>query len=161
MDLAPATDCRVSNPRRAEGRDNRLPSARVLSRVNREHRTSRNRATGCRIEYGGKVDAFVTDTGYVPGQLMQRVLSLSAGADVKIYNATFTEQELPSHVGWGHSKWEEGVKLAKLASVNAFVVFHHAPEYDDAFMDGVAAEAHEAFPGCPRCQGRDDAAAIV
>jgi phosphoribosyl 1,2-cyclic phosphodiesterase len=106
-----------------------------------------NRATGYRLEYGGKVVAYITDTEHKPECPDGNVLSLIDHADVMIYDATYTEEELPSHVGWGHSTWQEGIKLADTARVKRLVLFHHAPEHDDAFMDRVAAEAHAARPG--------------
>jgi phosphoribosyl 1,2-cyclic phosphodiesterase len=106
-----------------------------------------NRATGYRIEFGGKVVAYITDTEHRPGCLDRNVLSLIDHADVMIYDTTYTEEELPSHLGWGHSTWQEGIRLADAAEVKTLVLFHHAPEHDDAFMDRVAAEAQSTRPG--------------
>ena len=69
-----------------------------------------------------------------------------------IYDATYTDDEYPTYRGWGHSTWQEGLKLAKAAGVKQYVVFHHDPSHDDAFMDGVAREAAAD-------QAADDAAA--
>ncbi len=52
-----------------------------------------------------------------------------------------------SKVGWGHSTWQEAVKLAKAASVKKLVIFHHEPLHDDDFLDGIAQQAHTALPG--------------
>jgi len=106
-----------------------------------------NRATGYRIEHGGKVVAYITDTEHQMGRPDRNVLSLIDRADVMIYDATYTEEDLPFHIGWGHSTWQEGIKLANAAAVKTLALFHHAPEHDDAFMDRVAAEAHAARPG--------------
>jgi len=106
-----------------------------------------NRATGYRLEYGGKAVAYITDTEHKPGRPDRNVLSLIDHADVMIYDATYTEEELPSHIGWGHSTWQEGIRLADAGRVKTLVLFHHAPEHDDAFMDRVAADAQAARPG--------------
>ena len=98
-------------------------------------------------EYGGKAIAYTTDTEHKAGHPDRNILSLIDHADVMIYDSTYTEEELPQHVGWGHSTWQEGVRLADAAQVKTFVLFHHAPEHDDAFMDRVAAEAQAARPG--------------
>jgi phosphoribosyl 1,2-cyclic phosphodiesterase len=58
-----------------------------------------------------------------------------------IYDATYTDAEFPQHRYWGHSTWQEGVRLADAAGVRTLVIFHHDPGHDDAFMDRVAAEA--------------------
>jgi phosphoribosyl 1,2-cyclic phosphodiesterase len=104
-------------------------------------------ATGYRIEYGGKAVAYVTDTEHRPGGLDAEVLKLAAGADLLIYDSTYTDEEYPTHKDWGHSTWQEGVRLADAAGVRTFVVFHHDPGHDDGFMDAVAAAAAATRPG--------------
>ena len=64
-----------------------------------------------------------------------------------IYDCTYTEDEIVSKKGWGHSTWRDGLRLADAAGVKTFCLFHHAPEHDDAFMDASLAEARAARPG--------------
>ena len=64
-----------------------------------------------------------------------------------IYDCTYTDEEYPAHRDWGHSTWQEGVRLADAARVKTLVLFHHDPEHDDAFMDQIAADADRARPG--------------
>jgi len=108
-----------------------------------------NGATGYRIEYGGKSFCYVTDTEHVPGQLDQNILGLIEGADLVVYDSTYTEEEFPDRKGWGHSTWNEGMKLCREAGAKQFAVFHHDPDHDDAFMADierqVREEWHEAF----------------
>ena len=104
-------------------------------------------ATGYRVEYGGKSICYITDTEHEPGKPDQNILGLIEGADLFIYDATYTETEYPNHKGWGHSTWEEGAKLADLAKVKRFVIFHHDPSHDDVFMDRVAAAAEARRSG--------------
>jgi phosphoribosyl 1,2-cyclic phosphodiesterase len=106
-----------------------------------------NGATGYRIEYAGKVVAYITDTEHRPGGLDTNVLGLIDRADLMIYDATYTDAEYPQHKDWGHSTWQEGVRLADAAGVRTLVIFHHDPGHDDAFMDRVAADAAIARPG--------------
>jgi phosphoribosyl 1,2-cyclic phosphodiesterase len=105
-----------------------------------------NGATGYRVECGGKVVAYLTDTEHVPGKLDANVLALADHADLMIYDSTYTDDEYDSHKTWGHSTWQQAVKLAKAAHVKTLAIFHHDPSHDDAFMDRVAAEAAELFP---------------
>jgi len=106
-----------------------------------------NGATGYRIEYGGKVVAYITDTEHRPGERDPHVLTLINGADVMIYDASYTDAEYPAHKDWGHSTWQEGIRLADAAGVKTLVIFHHDPGHDDDFMDQVAADAALARPG--------------
>ena len=64
-----------------------------------------------------------------------------------IYDSTYTDEEFPAHVNWGHSTWQEGVRLCDAAGVKTFVVFHHDPDHDDEFMDRVAADVEKMRPG--------------
>lgn len=100
-----------------------------------------NGATGYRIEHNGSSVCYVSDTEHVPGKLDQNILGLIEGADLVIYDSTYTEEEFPSKVGWGHSTWNEGVKLCREAGAKSLAIFHHDPEHEDDFMDKLGAEA--------------------
>lgn len=104
-------------------------------------------ATGYRIEYRGKSICYLTDTEHVVGKPDQNILGLIAGADIVIYDSTYTDEEYPNHVGWGHSTWQEGARLCQAANAKTFVVFHHDPDHDDAFMDQVARDVEAMRPG--------------
>lgn len=106
-----------------------------------------NGATGYRIEYGGKSICYITDTEHQGDTLDENILALIDGADYFIYDSTYTEDEYPDHVGWGHSTWQRGAALADAASVGTYVVFHHDPSHDDDFMDRIAVEVVERRPG--------------
>jgi len=106
-----------------------------------------NRATGYRIEHAGKAVCYVTDTEHVIGQPDQSVLGLIEGADLVVYDSTYTDEEFPLHVGWGHSTWQEAVRLCRAANVKRLAIFHHDPDHDDAFMDRVGAEARAQWEG--------------
>jgi phosphoribosyl 1,2-cyclic phosphodiesterase len=103
-----------------------------------------NGATGYRIEYSGKSICYVTDTEHVIGSPDQRVLGLIQGADLVVYDSSYTDDEFPSKIGWGHSTWQEAVRLCKSAAVKSLAFFHHAPEHDDQFMLRIEEQArHE------------------
>jgi phosphoribosyl 1,2-cyclic phosphodiesterase len=106
-----------------------------------------NGATGYRVEFAGKAVAYITDTEHRQGRRDQHVLKLIDRADLMIYDCTYTDAEYPAHRHWGHSTWQEGVRLADAARVGTLVIFHHDPEHDDPFMDRIAAEAAKARPG--------------
>ena len=107
-------------------------------------------AVGYRISWNGKTAAYITDTEHFPDRLDENVLWLSRDADVMIYDSTYTDNEYhnekSSKVGWGHSTWQEAVKIAKAANVKQLVIFHHDPLHNDDFMDEVAQDTAEQFP---------------
>lgn len=106
-----------------------------------------DRATGYRVEFAGKSVCYVTDTEHQGEGRDANVLALIKDADLVIYDSTYTDDEYPCFRGWGHSTWQEGVRLVEAAGAKTLVIFHHDPSHDDAFMDKVAAEAQKARPG--------------
>lgn len=106
-----------------------------------------NGATGYRIEYAGKSVCYVTDTEHVVGRPDERVLALIEGADLVIYDASYTDDEFPSKIGWGHSTWQEAIRLCRMAHVKKLAIFHHAPEHDDPFMSKLEQEARAVWDG--------------
>lgn len=106
-----------------------------------------NGSTAYRIEFGGKSACYVTDTEHVPGELDQNILDLIEGSDLVIYDCTYTEEEFPAKVGWGHSTWNEGVKLCRKAGVKQMAIFHHDPDHDDEFMAKLEIEAKAVWDG--------------
>jgi phosphoribosyl 1,2-cyclic phosphodiesterase len=104
-------------------------------------------ATGYRLDFAGRSVAYLTDTEHEPGRLDDNVLSLAKGVDLMIYDCTYTDDEFTNYIGWGHSTWQQAVRLADAAGAKRVAIFHHDPEHDDAFLDGVAAAAQRARPG--------------
>jgi len=107
-------------------------------------------AVGYRISWNGCCAAYVTDTEHFANSLDENVVKLARDADVMIYDATYTDEEyyssISSKVGWGHSTWQEAVKVAKAANVKQLVIFHHDPLHNDDFLDHVWEQAAQEFP---------------
>lgn len=110
-------------------------------------------------EHGDKVVVYATDTEhYDDGELDVNVLKIADHADIFIYDAMYTPEEyrgearnnpLPfkgHRVGWGHSTWLEGVRLANAAQVKRLILFHHDPEHSDDFLRVVERQARQEFP---------------
>ncbi|NJL81048.1 MAG: MBL fold metallo-hydrolase [Richelia sp. RM2_1_2] len=108
-------------------------------------------SVGYRVNWQGGSAAYVTDTEHYPDKLDENVLRLADNADILIYDSTYTDDEYYSpkspKIGWGHSTWQEAVKVAKAANVKTLVIFHHDPAHDDQFLDGIGQQAINEFPG--------------
>ena len=106
-----------------------------------------NGATGYRIEHGGIAVCYVTDTEHLPGQLDDNILGLIEGADLVIYDSTYTDDEFPAKVGWGHSTWQQGIRLCQAAKVKRLAIFHHDPDHTDPVMAEIERLAQQTWPG--------------
>jgi phosphoribosyl 1,2-cyclic phosphodiesterase len=104
-------------------------------------------ATGYRLEFEDRVVAYISDTEHRPGRADERVMALARGADLVIYDGNFTDEEYATRAGWGHSTWQEGVRILAAAGAKRLAIFHHDPDHDDEFLDAVQAEAAKRHPG--------------
>jgi len=105
-------------------------------------------AMGYRIEYAGHAVAYCTDHEHEQDrQLHPGLEALARDADVLIYDATYTDEEYPPKVGWGHSTWQVACDSAEALGVKQLVIFHHDPEHVDDDLDVIEAAAAERRPG--------------
>lgn len=104
-------------------------------------------ATGYRVDFDGRSVCYVTDTEHREDGLDPAVLELIGGSDLVIYDATYTEEEYPRFRGWGHSTWQEGVRLCRKAGARRLAAFHHDPEHDDGFLAEVDRKLGLALEG--------------
>jgi phosphoribosyl 1,2-cyclic phosphodiesterase len=102
---------------------------------------------GYRAEADGAVFVLATDTE--PGSPVhdRSVRELARGADVLVYDAQYTPEQLQGEKkGWGHSSWLEGTLIARDAGVKHLILFHHDPDQEDSFVDGLVEKARQEFP---------------
>ncbi|MDE5114412.1 MAG: MBL fold metallo-hydrolase [Trichodesmium sp. St15_bin1_1] len=109
-----------------------------------------NTAMGYRVTWNGRSAVYCSDTEHFSDRLDEHVVHLARGADVLIYDAMYTDDEYHSSkspkVGWGHSTWQEAIKVAKAAGVKRVVIFHHEPGHSDDFLDQIGEKAKAVFP---------------
>jgi len=106
-----------------------------------------NKATGYRIEYEGRSICYVTDTEHTPGKLDENVLGLVEGTDLLIYDGMYNDDEFPARVTWGHSTWQEGLRMCDAANVKRYALFHHEPDRNDDALDAIGEELEKIRPG--------------
>lgn len=104
-------------------------------------------ATGYRIHYKGRSIAIVTDNEHVPGQTDPNISDFIEGADLVVYDAMYTDPELPSFAGFGHSTWEEGIRQCQANKARALALIHHRPLRTDAELDALGSEARDRWSG--------------
>jgi phosphoribosyl 1,2-cyclic phosphodiesterase len=106
-----------------------------------------NGCVGYRVNFAAKSVCYVTDTEHIPGQRNENLVSFLRGADILIYDCTYTDAEFAHYRGYGHSTWQEGVRICEAAGVKNLVIFHHRPGRDDEELRELEAEAKSRFPG--------------
>jgi len=108
-----------------------------------------NHPQGClgfRIETPAGTVAYATDNEPGDAKLDESLRELAAGADIFINDAQFTPEQLETtRKGWGHSTWQEGVKVARHAAAKTLVLFHHDPDSTDRMVDSILRQAREEF----------------
>jgi phosphoribosyl 1,2-cyclic phosphodiesterase len=105
---------------------------------------------GYKIEVEGKKIVWIPDNEFLKGHLdpldditreseimlpYLPLLDFVSGADTLIHEAQYTDEEYLHKVGWGHSSVGNACLLAHLAGVKRWVVTHHDPTHDDAFLE--------------------------
>lgn len=116
----------------------------VISTVRLNHP---NGAVGYRVDFAGRSICYVTDTEHRTGEIDGDIVAAIKGSNILIYDCSFTDAEYTGCAGYGHSTWQEGVKLCEAAGVDRLVLFHHSPGRDDAGLRVIEAEAKARFSG--------------
>lgn len=111
---------------------------------------------GYRVDIGGRSFAYLPDhepsLGIDITALDVTWLSgfeLLDGADIAFHDTQYTDEEYPSHLGWGHSSVSHAVTMGRRASVGQLVLFHHDPSHSDTDLELLRARAVELWGGAP------------
>ncbi|MCB1278077.1 response regulator [Prosthecobacter sp.] len=83
--------------------------------------------------YTGTPHELTRDHGLV--RQFDKIIEFVSGADVLIHEAQYTAEEYPKKIGWGHSSVPNAAVLMKLAGIRRWIVTHHDPMHDDAFLE--------------------------
>lgn len=100
-----------------------------------------NQGIGYKFVEDDKCFVFLTDNELTfkhPGGLdYQDYLNYSSNADLLIHDSEFTEEEYKITKAWGHSIYNDALKLALEAKVKKFGLFHHNQERTDTALDKI------------------------
>lgn len=65
----------------------------------------------------------------------EEVAHFVRGADLLIHDTQYTTKDYEERVGWGHSSWEETLRLAMENQVKTLAFYHFDPNYSDHLVD--------------------------
>jgi phosphoribosyl 1,2-cyclic phosphodiesterase len=100
---------------------------------------------GYRIEADGASLCYIPD--HEPGLGAQLAdldedwisgFELARGASMLIHDCQYTDEEYPSHIGWGHSPVADALAFADRTNPERVLLFHHDPLHSDTFLDALA-----------------------
>lgn len=101
-------------------------------------------ACGYRVSMQDVTVVYLTDTKHNE-HLSHDFISFSQGADLLIYDSTFTDSEFALYPDWGHSTWKQATVLANAAQVKCLALFHHNPDHCDEEMKNILKQAQTEF----------------
>ena len=84
-----------------------------------------------RLESGGKTLVYTLDCEMDEGMLTA-LTSFARDADLLIWDAAFTQDDFKK--GWGHSTWQEGLALCRMAGAKRVLMTHYSQSYSDRFL---------------------------
>jgi phosphoribosyl 1,2-cyclic phosphodiesterase len=103
-----------------------------------------------RIRVRGSTVCFVPDNeieGDIYGELEpdfeSRIRDFVGDADLLIHDSMYTTEEYPARRGWGHSTFEQSVRLARDAGVKRLLFFHHDPTRTDDELHTIVRRAQD------------------
>ena len=105
-----------------------------------------NGANSYRVEIGNSIIAYSTDCEHPSSHLNQNVINNAMNADLLIHDAQYTDKELTAFKGWGHSSWQQAVKVAKDSKSKKLILSHHDPARSDDDLHKIEKDAQSQFP---------------
>ena len=102
---------------------------------------------GCiavRFYFNDKAVVFCTDVEH-PNGIDENVVKLAMNVDVLIHDAQYTDEELESHKGWGHSSYSQAIDVAEKSNAKKLIITHHDPDHDDEFLRKLEKQCQQRF----------------
>ena len=100
-----------------------------------------NGCVGYRIKFGNRSMCYIVDNAHVEGQTDKKLIEFVRDTDLMIYDATYTDEEFPTFADFGHSTWQQGFRMSKMAGAKRYCIFHHRPTRTDDALDKISNEA--------------------
>lgn len=90
-------------------------------------------ATLYRLDACGKRLVYATDFEHTP-QGLPALIEFARGADLLLYDGTYTDAEYPRYRGYGHSTAETGLRVQRECGAKRLALIHHDYHNTDAVL---------------------------
>ena len=122
-----------------------LPPDRIPVKVSAIEHNHPGRAYSYRYERDGTSVVFCTDIEH-GDNIDADIVELARDADILIHDGQYSNEQLASKKGWGHSSYEQAAEVAIRANVKQLLVTHHDPDHDDDDLKQAEKKCQDIFP---------------
>ncbi len=98
-------------------------------------------AFGWRIDCGGKSVTVAADHEAGDTRIDRGIVDMARDTDLFVFDAMYTDDEIASREGWGHSTWRQGLDLGHSANAGHMLMTHHDPQRVDGELTAMEREA--------------------
>ena len=96
-------------------------------------------ATGFKVVENNKSVVFITDNELLPrdssATSWKEFVTFSKNADLLIHDAHYLDREMVDTAGWGHSSYDQALRLGIEAKAKHVIFFHHEPDRTDSQIE--------------------------
>ena len=95
-----------------------------------------NKCTLYRVEWDGKSVVYALDFEHSE-KATEDLVGFAKDCDLLVYDATYAPEDYPAKKGWGHSTWEEGLKVKKKTNAKILLLAHLDIRQSDEMLDAL------------------------
>lgn len=101
---------------------------------------------GYRLQSDDKSICYITDTE-LGTENNAELIKFIDSSDILILDSAYTDDEYrEGKTGWGHSTWQQAVRLSRAAKIKNLVLFHHSPDRTDLELDIIEKKVQNILP---------------
>jgi phosphoribosyl 1,2-cyclic phosphodiesterase len=100
-------------------------------------------AAGPMLAYAPDNELAYHDAAPTVVEWRRRLADFVRDVPILVHDATYREEEVPHHVGWGHSSNIEAARFAMECGARTLVLFHHHPDRDDETVERMLDECRD------------------
>ena len=93
-------------------------------------------ASGYSLQFGNNKFCYLLDNEFESSQESELV-KFCKGSNSIIWDGMYTEKELKTKKGWGHSSIEQGIKFGEKIDLKNLIISHHSPFRTDKELDEI------------------------